>query len=69
MKPWGAEAIAKKTGSGELPNTVEFLMGIVPASVIQAFAENSLLQVLFFAVLFGLGLARIRGKHTPVLGS
>ena len=63
----GADAVAQKTGSGELPHTVEFLMGIVPASVIGAFADNSLLQVLFFAVLFGLALARIRGRHTPVL--
>jgi aerobic C4-dicarboxylate transport protein len=63
----GAEAVAKSTGSGKLPHTVEFLMGVVPASVIQAFAENSLLQVLFFAVLFGLALATIRGRRTPIL--
>jgi aerobic C4-dicarboxylate transport protein len=63
----GAEAVAKSTGSGKLPHTVEFLMGVVPASVIQAFAENSLLQVLFFAVLFGLALATVRGRQTPIL--
>ena len=63
----GAEAVAKSTGSGKLPHTVEFLMGIVPASVVQAFAENSLLQVLFFAVLFGLALAAFRGRQTPIL--
>lgn len=63
----GADAIAKKTGSGELPHTVEFLMNIVPASVIQAFAENSLLQVLFFAVLFGLAVAKIRQQPDHIL--
>ncbi|HET6733681.1 C4-dicarboxylate transporter DctA [Mycobacterium sp.] len=60
----GAEAVAKKTGEGELPHTVEFLLNIIPTSVISAFAENMLLQVLFFAVLFGLALAKF-GEHGP----
>lgn len=54
----GADAIAQKTGDGSLPHTVEFLMNIIPTSVISAFAENALLQVLFFAVLFGLAMAK-----------
>ncbi|WP_051574482.1 C4-dicarboxylate transporter DctA [Mycobacterium sp. URHB0044] len=60
----GADAVAKKTGDGELPHTVEFLLNIIPTSVISAFAENMLLQVLFFAVLFGLALAKF-GEHGP----
>jgi Na+/H+-dicarboxylate symporter len=49
------------------PHTVEFLLSIVPTSVIRAFAENALLQVLFFAVLFGLGLAKLGASGPPVL--
>ncbi|MET0454346.1 MAG: C4-dicarboxylate transporter DctA [Mycobacterium sp.] len=60
----GADAVAAKTGSGELPHTVEFLLNIIPTSIISAFAENQLLQVLFFAVLFGLALAKF-GEHGP----
>jgi aerobic C4-dicarboxylate transport protein len=60
----GADAVAKKTGDGELPHTVEFLLNIIPTSIISAFAENMLLQVLFFAVLFGLALAKF-GEHGP----
>ncbi len=60
----GADALAKKTGDSELPHTVEFLLNIIPHSVISAFAENALLQVLFFAVLFGLALAKF-GEHGP----
>lgn len=63
----GADAIAKKTGSGELPHTVEFLLNIIPTSVIGAFADNALLQVLFFAVLFGLALAKFGKSAPPVL--
>lgn len=60
----GADAVAKKTGTGGLPHTVEFLLNIIPTSIISAFAENQLLQVLFFAVLFGLALAKF-GEHGP----
>ncbi|MGA5465447.1 C4-dicarboxylate transporter DctA [Mycobacterium sp. NPDC050041] len=60
----GADAVAAKTNDGELPHTVEFLLDIIPASVVSAFAENHLLQVLFFAVLFGLALAKF-GEHGP----
>ncbi len=43
---------------------MEFLLDIIPTSVIGAFADNVLLQVLFFAVLFGLALAKF-GEHGP----
>jgi aerobic C4-dicarboxylate transport protein len=63
----GADAIAAKTGDGELPHTVEFLLGIIPASAVSAFAENHMLQVLFFAVLFGLALAKVGEKAPPIV--
>src|ERR687893_1213378 len=63
----GAETVARRTGDGELPHTVEFLLGIIPTSVVSAFAENHLLQVLFFAVLFGLALAKIGDKAPPIV--
>jgi aerobic C4-dicarboxylate transport protein len=55
----GEEALAAKTSNGELPHTVEFLLNIIPSSVLSAFVDNVLLQVLFFAVLFGLALAKL----------
>lgn len=63
----GAEAVAKKTSNGELPHTVEFLLNIIPTSAVSAFAENALLQVLFFAVLFGLALAKFGESGPPVI--
>jgi aerobic C4-dicarboxylate transport protein len=38
---------------------VEFLLNIIPTSVFQAFADNQLLAVLFFAVLFGVAMAHL----------
>jgi aerobic C4-dicarboxylate transport protein len=63
----GADAVAQKTSNGELPHTVEFLLGIIPTSAVSAFAENHLLQVLFFAVLFGLALAKVGEKAPPIV--
>ncbi len=37
-------------------NWGEFFSGIVPANVVDAFAKGNILQVLFFSVLFGIGL-------------
>ncbi|CAN5132990.1 C4-dicarboxylate transporter DctC [soil metagenome] len=45
----------------------DFLLHIIPDNIISALAEGNLLQVLFFAVLFGLGLSKIGSKAQPVL--
>ncbi|GAB17334.1 C4-dicarboxylate transport protein [Gordonia effusa NBRC 100432] len=63
----GAKAVADKTQDAELPHTVDFLLNIIPTSALSAFAENELLQVLFFAVLFGLGLAKVGEKGPPIV--
>ena len=45
-------------------DVVSFLLNIIPNTVVDAFAKGEILQVLLFAVLFGLGLSRMgdRGK-------
>jgi aerobic C4-dicarboxylate transport protein len=40
-------------------STVDFLLNIIPDSVVGAFAKGDILQVLLFAVLFGLALMRM----------
>jgi len=55
----GEDAIEAKTSGRELPHAVEFLLNIIPTSVFQAFADNQLLAVLFFAVLFGVAMAHL----------
>src|SRR3954467_12971380 len=45
-------------------STVQFLMDIIPNTVVGAFASGEILQVLFFAILFAFGLQALgeRGK-------
>lgn len=48
-------------------SVVAFLMNVIPSTVGEAFTNGDTLQVLFFAVLFGVALQRYREKGKPVL--
>ncbi|HEX5388409.1 MAG TPA: C4-dicarboxylate transporter DctA [Burkholderiaceae bacterium] len=54
---------ADKLTSG---GTVEFLMKLIPTTVVAAFATGDVLQVLLFAVLFGCALAMLGERGAPV---
>ena len=60
------KAIAAYTGPGKMVGTLDFLMNIIPTSVVDAFAKGEILQVLLFAVLFGFALHRFGGRGTMV---
>lgn len=49
--------------------TIQFIMGIIPKSVVGAFAEGNLLQVLLFSVLFGVSLSAMGEKGKPILAT
>ncbi|PTY85635.1 cation:dicarboxylate symporter family transporter, partial [Heyndrickxia sporothermodurans] len=59
--------ISQYTGEGEKLNWVDFLTHIVPHSMVSAFAEGDILQVLFFSILFGVGLAAIGEKGKSII--
>ena len=44
-----------------------FLMGIIPDTVVGAFVDGNLLQVLFFSISFGIALALIGERARPLL--
>jgi aerobic C4-dicarboxylate transport protein len=48
-------------------STVEFLMNIIPSTIVGAFAEGEILQVLFFAILFAFALFLLGERGKPVL--
>jgi len=58
------KALETFTTKAQSHNTVDFLMNIIPNTVVDAFAKGDILQVLFFAVLFGFALSLLgsRGK-------
>ena len=58
--------ISAYTGPGKLQGTTEFLLAIIPSSVVDAFAKGEILQVLLFSVMFGFALHRFGGRGTLV---
>ncbi|QFI68838.1 dicarboxylate/amino acid:cation symporter [Sinorhizobium alkalisoli] len=44
-----------------------FLMNVIPTTLVGAFAEGDILQVLFISVLFGISLAMVGKKAEPVV--
>ncbi len=60
----GVEAYIKQ---GQATGFTDFLLHIIPENIISAMAEGNILQVLFFAVLFGIGLSKSGRKTQPVL--
>jgi aerobic C4-dicarboxylate transport protein len=60
------KGIAAYTGPNKLVGTVDFLLAIIPTTVVDAFAKGEMLQVLLFAMLFGFALHRFGGRGTLV---
>ncbi|HQR53087.1 MAG TPA: dicarboxylate/amino acid:cation symporter [Burkholderiales bacterium] len=50
------KAIANYATAAKTHTTEEFLMNIIPSTVVDAFAKGEILQVLLFAILFGIAL-------------
>lgn len=59
-------AVAAYAEPGKLQSTTDFLLNVIPASVVDAFARGEILQVLFFSVLFGFALHKFGGKTSLV---
>ena len=60
------KAIAAYTGPGKMQGTVDFLLAIIPNTVVDAFAKGEMLQVLLFSLLFGFALHRFGGRGTLI---
>jgi len=63
-----ATTITLPTSNGAGHSLGQIIVGIIPDNVINAMAQGSLLSVLFFAVMFGLGVARLPAERKdPVI--
>lgn len=59
--------VSRYTSQAKQLSIVDFLTHIVPASPVQAFAEGEILQIVFFAVLFGAALAALGSAGKPLV--
>ena len=60
------KAVADYAQKAHEQSLVGFLLNIIPSTAVGAFASGEILQVLFFSVLFGVGLALAGEKGRPV---
>jgi aerobic C4-dicarboxylate transport protein len=60
------KGIAAFTKPGQMASTTDFLLNVIPNTVVDAFAKGEILQVLLFAVLFGFALHKFGGRGTLV---
>ncbi|CAN5448685.1 C4-dicarboxylate transporter DctC [soil metagenome] len=56
------KSIAAYAEPGKMQTTTDFLLNIIPSSVVDAFAKGEILQVLLFATLFGFALHKFGGN-------
>lgn len=59
--------VSRYAQQGAAMDWVDFLVHIVPTSVVGAFAQGDVLQVVFFSVLFGAALAGLGSAGRPVV--
>ncbi|QDL37902.1 dicarboxylate/amino acid:cation symporter [Rhodoferax sediminis] len=60
------KSIAAYTEPGKMQGTVDFLLNVIPNTVVDAFAKGEILQVLLFAIMFGFALHKFGGRGTLV---
>ena len=60
------KGIAEFTAKAHSQSTVDFVMNIIPTTVVDAFAKGDILQVLLFSILFGFALSLLGERGRPV---
>jgi aerobic C4-dicarboxylate transport protein len=60
------KSIAAYAAPGKMQSTTDFLLNVIPNTVVDAFAKGEILQVLLFSILFGFALHAFGAKGKPV---
>jgi proton glutamate symport protein len=63
----GASAAAGQELSHKTQTGTSFLEHLVPQSIVEAAANNEVLQVVFFAVLFAVALSKVQGRSKEIM--
>src|SRR5262249_5297001 len=60
-------AVAGYTSQSKSLHTIDFILNIIPTTVVDAFARGDILQVLLFSVLFGLAALSLGKTVAPLV--
>ena len=61
-----ASAVTAYAGPGKMQTTKDFLLNVIPMTVVDAFAKGEILQVLLISVLFGIALQRLGARSNLI---
>ena len=61
------KAVAEYAGQAKAQSVTEFLMHIIPTTLVDAFAKGDILQVLLVAILFGFALSAVGPRCKPLV--
>src|SRR5258705_1449471 len=62
-----AKAVADYAGQAKAQTIPEFLLHIIPTTIVDAFAKGDILQVVFVSVLFGFALSALGDRGKPLI--
>src|SRR5579862_7257237 len=62
-----AKAVADYAGQAKAQSVTDFLMHIIPTTVVDAFAKGDILEVVLVALLFGFALSAVGPRCKPLL--
>jgi aerobic C4-dicarboxylate transport protein len=62
-----AKAVADYAGAAKAQSVPEFILHIIPSSVVDAFAKGDILQVMLISVLFGFALSAVGPRCKPLM--
>ena len=61
------DAVSAYATSAENLSTIDFLLNIIPTTVVGAFSTGQILQVLLFSVMFGIALLQLGERGRPLV--
>src|SRR5882757_10822221 len=62
-----AKIVADYAGQAKAQSVTDFLLHIIPTTVVDAFAKGDILQVVFVAILFGVALSALGDRGKPLV--
>jgi aerobic C4-dicarboxylate transport protein len=61
------KAVANYAGAAKAQSVTDFILHIIPATVVDAFAKGDILQVVLVSILFGFALSAMGSRSKPLL--
>jgi aerobic C4-dicarboxylate transport protein len=61
-----AGSVSAYAGPGKMQSTKDFLLNVIPSTIVDAFAKGEILQVLLIAILFGVAVQQLGARENAL---